>query len=201
MNRQISWIGLAAMTLALPVLGQPQDADTQRQTNQAQMDSRRDADSVIKTWPENSRLTAQTMIDKYGPPDVATDRGISWNDKDPWSQVTVFREGATENFPTTHENVVENTIRYEVPPDKAGELIKFDPALSVHQTTGTLSARSDSEKANILALNLADEIVRGKRDVDSARDYMRSTLRKTMSGKSSPYTDHLLFPAQAKRAN
>jgi hypothetical protein len=96
---------------------------------------------------------------------------------------------------------VENTIRYEVPRDKAGELIKFYSSLIVHRTTGTLSARSDSEQANILALNLADEIVRGKRDVDSARDYMRSTLRKTMAGKSSPYTDHLLFPVQAKRAN
>jgi hypothetical protein len=141
------------------------------------------------------------MIDKYGAPDSATDRRILWNDKDQWSQVTVFREGVKEDFPTTHENVVENTIRYEVPRDKAGEIIKFYPSLIVHRTTGTLSSRSDSEQANILALNLADEIVRGKRDVDSARDYMRSTLRKTAAGKSSPYTDHLLFPVASRRAN
>jgi hypothetical protein len=72
-------------------------------------------------------------------------------------------------------------------------LDKFDSALVVDRTVGTLSARSDSEQANTLALNLADEIARGKRDVESARLFMTETLRKAAAGKSSPYMDGLLF--------
>ncbi len=200
MNQKIRWIGLAAMTLALSALGRAQDPgmNAPAPSDQPRADARNDASSSIESWPTNTKVTAQHLIDKYGPPDRANDSRLVWNDRGQWSQIRLFREGASDNFPTTHKDVVENTIRYDVPQDKAGELTKFDSALEVDRLSGTLSARSDSEEANILALNLADEIVRGKRDVDSARDFMRSTLRKSMAGKSSPYTDHLLFPVASR---
>lgn len=200
MKRQIAWIGLAAMMAAWPASGRALDEDPtmQPQADTAKTDVVKDTDtaSVINAWPENTKIAALYLIQKYGAPDGVTAERLSWNDKDPWSRVTLFREGVSDNFPTTHRNFLENTIHYSVPQEKAGELIKFDPALTVDRTAGTLSARSDSEQANILALNLADEIVRGKRDVDSARVFMRDTLRKSAAGKSSPYTDHLLFPME-----
>lgn len=196
MNRNIRWAGLAAMTLALPVLGQVPDPGmtTPAPSEQQKTDAKQDASNAVKSWPTNTRVTAQRLIDKYGPPDSVTDTRLVWNDHGKWTQIRLFREGVSDDFPTTHKDVVENTIQYDVPQDKAQALIKFDPALGVDRLSGTLSARSDSEESNTLALNLADEIVKGKRDVDSARDYMRSTQRKTMAGKSSRYTDHLLFP-------
>ena len=196
MKQIISWVGLAAMTLSLAVLGQAQDSGmtAPAPSNQPRTDAPTDTSSMIKSWPVNTRVMARHLIDKYGPPDAQTDARLVWNDHGQWSQIRLFREGDSDNFPTTHLNIVENTIDYDVPQDKAGELIKFDPAIDVNRLSGTLSVRSDSEEANILALNLADEIVRGKRDVDSARDFMRATLRKSMAGKSSKYMDHLLFP-------
>jgi hypothetical protein len=179
-------------------MAQPQDSAPQARSDQAETNSTKDVSTLIKSWPVNSRVTARRLIDKYGPPDAATDERLAWNDHGQWSQIRVFREGATDNFPTTHRDIVENTIQYDVPQDKAGEVIKFYPALDVDRISGTLSSRSDSESANILALNLADEIIRNKRDVDSARGFMRDTLRKSAAGKSSPYMDHLLFPVPSR---
>jgi hypothetical protein len=196
MNRNISWIGMAAMTVGLSALAQAQYSapSAQDQPDQPSVDSPQDASVVIKSWPVNSRVTARHLIDEYGPPDSATDARLVWNDHGQWSQIRLFREGASDDFPTTHKDIVESTIQYDVPQDKAGEVIKFDSAIDVDRLSGTVSARSDSEAANILALNLADEIVRGKRDVGSARVFMRATLSESMAGKSSPYMDHLLFP-------
>ena len=66
---------------------------------------------------------------------------LSWNDHGQWSQITLFREGVSDNFPTTHLNSVENTIHYAVPQDKAGELIKFNPALSPDDVDNKYLAR------------------------------------------------------------
>lgn len=207
MKRVMSVMGLAAMTFALSAPGRAQDPSSRTTTTETQtttvetktegdrssQGSPKDATSAIQQWPENSKLTARQLIDKYGPPDAVTGDTLVWNEKDQWSQVTVYREGPKADFPVEHENIVENTIHYDVPLEGDDRLTQFDPSLMVHRETGTLSARSDSERANILALNLADEILRGKRSVDDARDFMRKTLNESMSGKSSPYEEHLLF--------
>ncbi|MFI5362475.1 MAG: hypothetical protein ACHQ49_10935 [Elusimicrobiota bacterium] len=197
MKRLFSWTTAAAIALALPALGRAQSPDmpAQPQADQAKPDAPKDASSLIMSWPKNAKITARHLLHKYGPPDAATDWTLSWNNHGPWSRITLLRRGPSDAFPTAHRDVVENTIQYDVPEEKAGQLVKFNTALDVDRVNGTLSARSDSEAANTLALNMADEIVRGKRDAYAARDFMRSTLNKAMSGKSSPYMDHLLFPA------
>jgi hypothetical protein len=212
MKRRIGWLALA-VTAAVSVPGRAQDyrpapqpppyetteQPADQSADQSRTDKQKEAERVIESWPRNTRTAAHNLIGKYGAPDGTADQRLTWTGKGPWSQITLFREGETDNFPTTHQNVVENTIPYDVPQDKAGEVVKFDSALTVDRMEGTLSARSDSEAANILALNLADEIIRGKRDVTSARVFMRDTLRKTMAGKSSKYTDGLLFPVASSK--
>ena len=192
----MSWTGLAALTLAFSATAKAQDSASaaRSRASQTTSDTSSDISASMKSWPVNSRMTARHLIEEYGPPDESTDARLAWNDRGQWSQIRLFREGASDDFPTTHRSIVESTIQYDDPQNKAGELIKFNPALEVDRLSGTLSARSDSEETNILALNLADEIVRNKRDVDSARDFMRDNLSKSMAGKSSPYMDHLLFP-------
>jgi hypothetical protein len=185
MKTIIGCIGLAALALALSARAQSDRPDMESQTR---------ATALLQSWPLNSRLTGTRLLEKYGPPDAVNDSRIVWNDHDPWSQITLFRVGAADTFPTTHHDIVENTIRYDVPQEKAGDILKFSPAIDIDRLSGTMSARSDSEGGNILALNLANEIVNGKRDVDSARDFMRATLSRAAAGKSSPYMDHLLFP-------
>jgi hypothetical protein len=53
-----------------------------------------------------------------------------------------------------------------VPPDKFDELAEYDGSVIVERTKGEIAARCDLEGANFLALNLAHEIVTGKRSVD-----------------------------------
>ncbi len=198
MKRRIEWTALA-MTLALTVLGHAHDVDSSASSPVAV--TQEDDTADIEAWPENTQITARGLISKYGPPDAVTNQRLIWNNRDPWSQITVLRDGVSDDFPTTHLNIVENTIHYNVPHEKSGEIAKFNSAVIVNRKTGTLSARSDGEEANILALNLADEIARGKRDVREARVFMRDTLRKSMAGKSSPYMDHLLFTGKEPRTS
>jgi hypothetical protein len=49
-------------------------------------------------------------------------------------------------------------------------LAVFDGSVLVDRTKGEMSARCEGEAANFLALNLADEIVHGKKDVATARN-------------------------------
>lgn len=188
MKREIGWAALAAATLALCAPAAAQDPAT----TDVEF-SEEDARARIESWPENKRTAAEDLIARYGAPDEITEERLTWMDQDDWSQISLLREGRTEHFPTTHESYVEHTVRYSVPQEKAGELIKFHTGLSVDRQAGTLSARSDSETANMLALNLAHELVEGKQSVSSARTLMREELRKEMTGKRSRYTEELMF--------
>jgi hypothetical protein len=126
---------------------------------------------------------------------------LTWNDKDQWLEVAVSRDAVAHSLPRPHMDFIENKISYNVPADKIAALTKFDRALVVDLTRGTLASHCDSEKANILALNLANEIVTGQRDAASAESFQRTTMMKSMAGKSSPYTDKLMFSGSQPQAN
>jgi hypothetical protein len=61
------------------------------------------------------------------------------------------------------------------------------------RTRNELSFRSDSEKKNFLALNLADEIISNWKDADSARQAFAEAVNLSRAGKSSPYMEGLRF--------
>jgi hypothetical protein len=89
----------------------------------------------------------------------------------------------------------------KVPETKRAALRRFDARVAFDPETGELSAQSESERFNYLALNLADEIVNGKRTADQAKDFYLKTSRLAASGKSSPYMDGFLFPLSARAAD
>lgn len=159
----------------------------------------RDAQAFIESWPEKTRTAARALIDKYGSPDGVTDRELVWNDKDPWTQVRVYRDAASLDDPAKRDAFIQDTVDYKVPKDKIADLAKFDDGLVVDEARGTLSAHGESEQANTLALNLADDVVNGTKSVASARSFMRDTLEKAAAGKSSSYLDRIRF--QPKRAD
>ena len=175
----------AAMDDAGPTSGQ--SAGMTGQTSQ------KDAQTVISKWPAKTKTAAQALIQKYGQPDTVSNRMLAWNNKDDWQAVAVYRESFKKSLGLSQDNFIENRISYDVPTDKTSELKKFDHALVIDHPKGTLASRGDSEKTNILALNLANEIVTGKRDAASAKDFMQKTQSEAMAGKSSPYTDKLMF--------
>lgn len=152
-----------------------------------------DARILIRDWPQVSQQAAQSMLDRYGQPDVVSDLMLVWNDKTPFRRVTVTRDGVRHLFPSEHQDVLTEEINLAVPLNKVEDLARFDGSLLIDRTKGTVAARSDSEASNFLALNLADDIINGKRDVAAARKFYAETLAKQMSGKASPYTDRLNF--------
>jgi hypothetical protein len=69
-----------------------------------------------------------------------------------------------------------------VPPERFDELAQFDGSVIPNRTKGELSAFCDAEEANFLALNLANEIIRGKRSVRDARRYYAEAMRALKHG-------------------
>ena len=169
--------------------------------NETQAGQTQDAASMIKDWPQVSQAAAQTMIDRYGQPDVSSSLVMIWKDKAPFTKVVVMRDAVKHLFPTEHQDVLTQEIQLVVPVEKLAELAKFDGSLIVDRTKGTVAARGDSESSNFLALNLADEIISGKKDASTARQFYADTLAKQVSGKSSAYTDKLNFSVTGETSN
>jgi hypothetical protein len=147
----------------------------------------------IKLWPVESRVAAGKMIELYGKPDVEAGTFLVWNNKGPWDRITVFRTGVLHRFPFEHFDVVEQTLAYRVPEEKLDDLIMFDGSLLIDRTRGTVSARCDAESSNVLALNLAHEIVTGKKSVADARLAYALIVRDKLNGADPVSMKQLAF--------
>jgi hypothetical protein len=88
----------------------------------------------------------------------------------PWKRTIVYSDEIPHDFPQPHTDVIENYINYSVPPEMFSEPAKFVGSVIVERTRGEVSSRCDMEAANILALNLMNDIVTGKLSVEEARD-------------------------------
>lgn len=155
------------------------------------------AETVLQDWPDTSKKAAQAMIKKYGQPQEVTATRLIWHDNGPWKRTTVINEEIDHDFPMPHKDVLEQTVNYDVPADRFDDLARYDGSVMVERTRGEISARCDKEEANFLALNLAHEIVTGKRSVDEAREFYATTMKEMMSGKMSPYVKGLRFKPPA----
>jgi hypothetical protein len=148
--------------------------------------------TATRSWPHERRAAALDMIARYGRPGQYDRESMVWFNKGDWKRIIVRRRAAGGRF-------IEEAIGYLVPSSKIGDLKRFSPALEVSATAGELIFRSDSEKKNRLALNLADQVVTGKLTPEAARaEYVR-TLKLTRSGKSSPSVERLLFDVDNQR--
>ena len=151
----------------------------------------------IASWPASARKAAETMIQKYGPPNDVTESVLIWRNNGPWKKTAITSVETPHLFPAPHTDVMEQVIHYRVPPDKVDELASYDGSVTVKRTEGTMSARCDLEGANFLALNLAHEIVTGKRNVDEARAFYGEQIKAMKAGQPAPYTERLLFDPPA----
>lgn len=148
-------------------------------------------------WPQPARRAADQLVEKYGPPHEVTAHALVWQGNGPWKRTVLHRTGAKHNFPLPHEDVLEQTINYRVPPDKVGALSAYDGSLVVDRTRGELTAYSDSEAENTLMLNLADDIVTGQRTVDEALGYHAQVVRGMQTHVPESYPVKLKFKSQS----
>jgi len=153
--------------------------------------------SILADWPEMARRAAHTMIHKYGQPNEATRSQLIWFRNGPWKRTIVYRREAPHKFPVPHPDMLEQTIDYHVPIDKVDDLIGFDGSVIVERTRGELSAACHMEEMNFLALNLAHDIITGKRTMDDARQSYGEMAMSFMMNKQVPYTEGLQFQPTA----
>jgi hypothetical protein len=149
--------------------------------------------SMVANWPDSAKQAALATMQEYGPPHEATESMLAWNNTGEFKRTIVYKQEIQHNFPTPHKDVLEQFISYQVPPDKFDELAKYDGSVVLERTKGEISARCDKEPLNRLALNLANDIVTGKKSVDEARKFYADTAKKFLQGEKPEYTKKLFF--------
>jgi hypothetical protein len=178
----LQWRGAAAMAVAgIPFL-----------TGAAWCGGPVSADAIIARWPEHSRALAKTIIQVYGAPDVAQPSQLSWEGHAPWKLIVVYRDALVSSRP----NGFEQSVVYDVPVRRWRALGAFDRGVDYDPVAHELIAHTDSEMSNFLVLNLADEVIQGRRTAEQARDFYDKTVALSFAGKYSPYTRKLLFRPQ-----
>ncbi|UFU00504.1 hypothetical protein KO561_06065 [Radiobacillus kanasensis] len=150
--------------------------------------------SIVKEWNAMSKKAAYLTIDQYGPPNEATESRLIWYNNGPWKRTIVYRDEIPHDFPQPHTDVIENYINYTVPIEKFSDLAKFDGSVMIERTRGEVSSRCDMEAANILALNLMNDIVIDKLNVEEARKKYCEVTSAFMMNRSAPYAEKLQFP-------
>ena len=126
---------------------------------------------------------------------------LVWQGNGPWKRTVVTKEETTHAFPLPHKDVLEQVINYRVPPDKFDDLARFDGSITVDRTKGELAAHCDKEESNLVALNLANDVITGQKSVEQARYYFARALRDLMAGKRDPYAQKLRFSQQERTAD
>jgi len=150
---------------------------------------------IIKSWPEQSQEAAQLVIDAYGEPHEATESLLIWHEVGPWKRMVASRTFYEHRFPAAHIDCVESFIDYHVPTDAFTALAEFDGSVIAERTAGEVSARCHDEQANLLALNLMNDIVTGARTVEDARRYYAKEFLDARRKQPTPYMEKLRFTA------
>lgn len=158
----------------------------------------KDVNSVTETWPANTKEASNILIGKFGLPDEVTSSTLVWNDKGVWKRTVLMRDGIPHDFPTPHTDYLMQTINYKVPIEKYTDLARYDGSVIVERTGGTLSARCDREEFNFLSLNLAHDIITGKKTVDEARNYFAKTAMTFKEGRTVDTVARSTDPAETR---
>ncbi|MFC7141427.1 hypothetical protein ACFQMA_16505 [Halosimplex aquaticum] len=157
-------------------------------------------DRIIEDWPsktpgqqQHPKETAEKMRAKYGEPDEATAERLVWHDNGPWKRTEVYREGTKHRFPIPHIDHLYQYVDYQVPTEKYDDLARFDGSVHAHRTEGELVATCHKEEANVLAINLAHDVITERKAVEEAREAYATINAKLMAGGSPPATQGFLF--------
>lgn len=151
------------------------------------------ARTIVQQWPEAPQKVAEKILEHYGPPHEATPTKLFWYRTPPWSRMELTADEVVHNFPTPHTDFLTQYVDYPVPPSKASELVEFDGSLLLDRTAGQIGARCDHEAYNMLTLNLAVELIEGRRTVEDARRFYGETAAAYVLGRDAPYAEGLLF--------
>lgn len=144
-------------------------------------------------WSASSRSAAEEIIAKYGQPDERTGYRLIWHWRLPWKRIEVVSQGFPHMWPSPHMDVVSQTVPYRVPPGRFSALTFYDGSVYAERTAGELSARCGNEKMNLVALNLAHDVITGARTAEQARREYERLARLVGAGRVPAYAARLQF--------
>lgn len=156
-----------------------------------------DVDALVERWPAAPAEAAEALRARYGEPDEATTERLIWHHNRPWTRTTLLRDEIPHHFPAAHTDFLVQSVPYRVPPERVSDLARFHGSVVVDRTAGELTAHCDSEAMNVLALNLAHELIKGERDVEQAREAFAEEAAMHAVNPPSAYTVRLLFESPA----
>lgn len=148
---------------------------------------------IIKNWDQKQIKTINSLMQKYGAPSEATHSMLVWHEQKPWKRIVVSKDMTDHDFPVPHQDYVHQFVDYKIESQTVDEITEFDGSVYVDRTRGELSARCDKEPMNILALNLADDIFKGEKNVEEARKAYLEHAMNFMQGQPSEYVKSLQF--------
>lgn len=154
-----------------------------------------DKTSPTETWTKEAKEAAQLVVDAYGQPNIICESMIVWNKPGSWKRIIAYKDFDQHDFPAPHIDCIESYIDYVVPASKINALNTFDGSVVVNRTRGEISARCHDIQANNLALNLAHDIVTGKKTSQEAREYYAYEFLAYRKKEPTPYMDKLHFKA------
>jgi hypothetical protein len=147
----------------------------------------------LKGWSRTLKTLAEDMMSKYGMPGEFTESMLIWKNNGTWDKTILYREEMKHDFPIHHADVLEQTVTYRVPEGKLDDLSKFNGSITANRTNGTLTVRCMNENLNILTLNLAYEIIKGKKTVSEARLAHYKNAAEIMNGRIPEAGQYLSF--------
>lgn len=154
------------------------------------------AASLTKGWPDASITAAKDIIEKYGDPQEVTSDSLIWRNVAPFKRIVVHKVTYNHRFPLMHQNAVEHVVDYKAPVNKIDDLWKYNGSIVLDRTKGEMSSFADNEAMNVLALNLAHDIMIGKRGTDNARMTYGKETMNYLNGNLTAYTQVLTFGNQ-----
>jgi len=168
----------------------------------AQADKMDDANDMMARWSMDAQKAAKGMMKIHGAPDETTPTMLVWHNSGPWKRIIASNTVTPHNFPGPHPDSVEQFISYKVPESKHDEIARFDGSVNIDRTRGEMSARCDAEHHNVLALNLAHDIITGKRSVEGARAfYTRAVMLEKKQMRLHHYMLRLNFTPRSNAAD
>ncbi len=150
-------------------------------------------DQVTANWNETARTAARQMFEKYGAPQEVTTNRLIWHDNRPWKRTEVINQDLSHNFPSQHIDVLAQTLAIDVPVDRYGDLAAFDGSVSASRTAGEFTACCNREEHNLIALNLASDILSGRLTVPQARQRLADLVQQSDHGQRVSYASDVRF--------
>jgi hypothetical protein len=154
-----------------------------------------DLDDVIGKWPKEPKESARRLIEHYGPPQEYSDSQLVWHETgDGWKRTVLSRDETPHDFPAHHTDFLEQFIDYRVPVEMFSKLAEYDGSVVADRTRGELSARCGGTSMNFVAINLAHDIITGRRTVGEAREEYTRLYTAYQRGEKPAYTQRFAFP-------